>query len=67
VAINGYDLDADAARDWAARITAETGLPAVDPVKFGAEPLIEAILAAGLEKPRPAAVRPGLRAREGGR
>ena len=55
VAINGYDLDEAAAREWAARITAETGLPAVDPVKFGAERLIEAILAAGLEKPRPAA------------
>jgi len=45
VAINGWDLDDDEARRWAARIEDETGLPAVDPVKFGAEPLIEAILA----------------------
>jgi uncharacterized NAD-dependent epimerase/dehydratase family protein len=55
VAINGFDLDEGAAREWADRVTAETGLPAVDPVKFGAEPLVEAILAAGIEKPRPAA------------
>ncbi|HEY7471239.1 MAG TPA: DUF1611 domain-containing protein [Gemmatimonadota bacterium] len=57
VAINGYDLDETAARQWAARITEETGLPAVDPVKFGAEPLIEAILGADLAKPRPAVAR----------
>jgi uncharacterized NAD-dependent epimerase/dehydratase family protein len=57
VAINGYDLDEAAARRWAERITAETGLPAVDPVKFGAEPLVEAVLVAGIEKPRPAAAR----------
>ena len=56
IAINGYDLDDAAAREWADRITADTGLPAVDPVKFGAEPLIEAILAAGLDKPGPTAV-----------
>ena len=52
VAINGFDLDEAAARDWADRVTAETGLPAVDPVKFGAEPLIEPILVPGIEKPR---------------
>jgi uncharacterized NAD-dependent epimerase/dehydratase family protein len=56
IAINGYDLDDAAAREWAERITADTGLPAVDPVKFGAEPLVEAILGAGLDKPRPGAV-----------
>ena len=55
VAINGYDLDEAAAREWAERITAETGLPAVDPVKFGAEPLIEAVVDADVAKPRPAA------------
>lgn len=59
VAINGFDLDEAAAREWADRITAETGLPAVDPVKFGAEPLIEAILGAGIGKPRPAAASRG--------
>ena len=46
VAVNGYDLTDSEARAWGERITAETGLPAVDPVKFGAEPLVEAILAA---------------------
>ncbi|MCI0583361.1 MAG: NAD-dependent epimerase/dehydratase family protein, partial [Chloroflexi bacterium] len=46
IAINGHDLDEASAREWAGRITAETGLPAVDPVKFGGEPLVEAILAA---------------------
>lgn len=45
VAINGWDLTEEEARAWADRIEAETGLPAVDPVKFGAEPLVEAIAA----------------------
>ena len=60
VAINGYDLDEAAARDWAERITAETGLPAVDPVKFGAEPLVEAVLAAPTGKARPSAAARGV-------
>jgi uncharacterized NAD-dependent epimerase/dehydratase family protein len=64
VAINGYDLDEAAAREWGERITAETGLPAVDPVKFGAEPLIEAVLAAGSGKPRPARARKDAAARK---
>ena len=46
IAINGHDLDEASAGEWARRITAETGLPAIDPVKFGGEPLVEAILAA---------------------
>ncbi|HKY60293.1 MAG TPA: DUF1611 domain-containing protein [Gemmatimonadota bacterium] len=55
VAINGHDLDEASARGWAERITRETGLPAVDPVKFGAEPLVEAVLAAVASgKPAPA-------------
>ncbi len=53
IAINGWDLDGAGARDWAERITADTGLPAVDPVKFGAEALVEAILAA-TRRPAPA-------------
>ena len=53
VAINGYDLSETAAREWAARITSETGLAAVDPVKFGAEPLVEAILEAEHAGARP--------------
>lgn len=44
VAINGWDLSDDEARRWAERIEAETGLPAVDPVKFGAERLVEAVV-----------------------
>ncbi|MBW3660160.1 MAG: DUF1611 domain-containing protein [Gemmatimonadetes bacterium] len=44
VAINGWDLSEGEAREWAARIEAETGVPAVDPVKFGAEPLVEAVI-----------------------
>jgi len=45
VAINGWDLSESEARAWAERIAAETGRPAIDPVKFGAEPLVEAIIA----------------------
>ena len=45
IAINGHDLDEASAREWARRITAETGLPAVDPVKFGGELLVGAVLA----------------------
>lgn len=44
VAINGWDLGEDEVREWARRIESETGVPAVDPVRFGAEPLVEAIL-----------------------
>lgn len=44
IAINGWDLSEAEARRWAARIEAETGLPAVDPVKFGAERLVEAVV-----------------------
>jgi uncharacterized NAD-dependent epimerase/dehydratase family protein len=46
IAINGWDLSEDDARRWAGRITDQTGLPAVDPVRFGAEPLVEAIVSA---------------------
>ncbi|MGH7564642.1 MAG: DUF1611 domain-containing protein [Gemmatimonadota bacterium] len=45
IALNGHDLDEAEARRWADRISGETGLPAVDPVKFSAEPLVEAIVA----------------------
>jgi len=54
IAINGWDLTEAEARAWAERITAETGLPAVDPVKFGAELLVESI-AAACGMPGPAA------------
>ena len=45
IAINGWDLSEEEASSAADRIEAETGLPAVDPVKFGAERLIEAVRA----------------------
>jgi uncharacterized NAD-dependent epimerase/dehydratase family protein len=45
IAINGWDLDESEARAWGERIEAEAGRVAVDPVKFGAERLIEAIIA----------------------
>lgn len=45
IAINGWDLSEAEAAGAAERIEAETGLPTVDPVKFGAERLVEAVLA----------------------
>jgi uncharacterized NAD-dependent epimerase/dehydratase family protein len=44
VAVNGVDLTDDEAREWAERIEAEIGLPAVDPVRFGADRLVEAVV-----------------------
>lgn len=44
IALNCHDLDDTAAREAGRRIEAETGLPAVDPVRFGAEPLLEPLL-----------------------
>ena len=38
-----FDMDEAAARDEVARIAEVTGLPTTDPVRFGAEPLAEAI------------------------
>ena len=46
IALNTYDLDDAAARDACAPASRETGLPATDPVRFDAAPLVEAILAA---------------------
>lgn len=46
IALNTFDLPEDAARDAVRRAAAETGLPAADPVRFGAEPLARAIRAA---------------------
>ena len=46
IALNTYDLDDAAARDACATASRETGLPATDPVRFDAAPLVEAILAA---------------------
>ncbi len=45
IALNTVDLDDEAARAAIARVQVETGLPAGDPVRFGAEQLLDAILA----------------------
>jgi uncharacterized NAD-dependent epimerase/dehydratase family protein len=46
IALNTYDLPEDAAHAACQAATAETGLPATDPVRFGTGPLVDAILAA---------------------
>ena len=46
VALNTRSLDEDAARAAVAAAEAETGLPAGDPVRFGAKRLVDAVLAA---------------------
>ncbi|HEX6373812.1 MAG TPA: DUF1611 domain-containing protein [Longimicrobium sp.] len=44
VSLVTFDMDEAAARDEIARVQDATGLPTTDPVRFGAEPLAEAIL-----------------------
>jgi uncharacterized NAD-dependent epimerase/dehydratase family protein len=46
IALNTYDLAEDAAHAACQAATAETGLPATDPVRFGTGPLVDAIIAA---------------------
>jgi uncharacterized NAD-dependent epimerase/dehydratase family protein len=50
VALNTFDLDERAARDAIRRAQDDTGLPVTDPVRFGAAPLVEAILQAAAAK-----------------
>jgi uncharacterized NAD-dependent epimerase/dehydratase family protein len=45
IALNTRHLDDAAARAAIERATDETGLPADDPVRFGAAPLVDAVLA----------------------
>jgi uncharacterized NAD-dependent epimerase/dehydratase family protein len=44
IALNTAELDADEARSAVDAVRTETGLPADDPVRFGAGPLLEAVL-----------------------
>jgi uncharacterized NAD-dependent epimerase/dehydratase family protein len=44
ICLNTYDMDEGAAREAVAKAADETGLPATDPVRFEAAPLVEAIL-----------------------
>jgi D-glutamate N-acetyltransferase len=52
VALNTRDLDERAAREAVAAAGRETGLAASDPVRFGAAPLAEAVIAAHADRRR---------------
>ncbi len=43
LALNTRDLDEDAARDSIEASARETGLPATDPVRFDAAPIVDAV------------------------
>jgi uncharacterized NAD-dependent epimerase/dehydratase family protein len=47
IALNGRDLADRELQDYMAQVTAETGLPCTDTVRFGAEPLLAAVLGHG--------------------
>ncbi len=51
ICLNTWDLTDEEARDAAARIEDETGLPTTDPVRFDPAPVVDAILA-GAERKR---------------
>ena len=44
ICLNTYDLSEARAREAVERAAEETGLPATDPVRFDAAPLVEAII-----------------------
>ena len=44
ICLNTYDMDEASAREAVARAAEETGLPATDPVRFDAAPLVDAIV-----------------------
>jgi len=44
ICLNTFDMSEPAARAAVSQAAADTGLPATDPVRFGASPLAEAIL-----------------------
>jgi len=44
ISLNTFDLDEGSARAAVERAAQETGLPATDPVRFGSEPLVEAVV-----------------------
>lgn len=49
LAANTYDVGEDEARRALEAASALTGLPATDPIRFGSEPLVDAVLAAAAE------------------
>ncbi|HTT68304.1 MAG TPA: DUF1611 domain-containing protein [Gemmatimonadales bacterium] len=58
IALNTYDLAGREAAAAVERAGRETGLPATDPVRFGAGPLVEAVVAAAEQRRRARAGRP---------
>jgi len=52
ISLNTYDLDEDAARRAVDTVQCETGLPTTDTVRFGPEPVAEAIAAFHLTRSR---------------
>jgi uncharacterized NAD-dependent epimerase/dehydratase family protein len=57
ISLNTYDLSEDDARAAIASYQRRTGLPATDPVRFGADKLVDAIVAAAERSRKPGAVR----------
>lgn len=50
ISLNTYDMTEEAARRACEAATRETGLPCTDPIRFGAAPLVDAVLVARAEK-----------------